>query len=122
MARLEMALVFAKDMEKLVSFYRDGLGLGVVRAEHGFTVLGGEGMELALSQIPERYAQNIQIADPPDAREDNPIKLIFAVEDIVATRERLNAAGGQMQPIRAAGARHSCDGIDPEGNVFQITT
>jgi predicted enzyme related to lactoylglutathione lyase len=121
MSKLVRVILFAKDLDKLVGFYRTGLGLDVVRAEPGFVVLGGDGLELALSQIPEGIAKDIQIANPPKPRENTAIKLVFAVPDVDHTRAQLNAAGARMQEPRSFGARQMCDGVDPEGNVFQIS-
>ena len=55
--------------------------------------------------------------DLPRAREDTPIKLVFAVADVDAERSRLVRQGVKMFPANTWG---TCDGLDPEGNVFQI--
>lgn len=103
----------------MLAFYRDALGLCEVEgtAAPGWVELGEGGARFALHAIPEAIASTIAIADPPEAREDTPIKLVFRVPDLAGERERLIARGVPMGESRPWG---SCDGIDPEGNVFQI--
>jgi len=79
-----------------------------------------KGGALVLHAIPEEYARDIQIASPPSVREANPIKLIFAAENVPAERARLEAMGVPMTQRAWQNPAESCDGVDPEGNVFQI--
>jgi catechol 2,3-dioxygenase-like lactoylglutathione lyase family enzyme len=88
------AIVFVKDLERMKAFYRDRLGLAVLHEEPGWIELDG----VALHAIPPAIAAHIAIEDPPRARESTPIKLVFVTDDP-------SAVG---------------DGLDPEGNVFQI--
>ena len=68
-------------------------------------------------------AAAIQVAAPPERREDTPIKLVFTAEDIASARSRAAELGGTMNAVdrewELEGAK-VCDGCDPEGNVFQI--
>jgi len=111
--RLARAVVFVKDVARMTAFYRDGLGLAVLFNEGDWVELDG----VALHTIPDAIAAGIVIDDPPQPREETAIKLAFAAEDLAAARAHLIAAGAQMGEIKAWGA---CDGVDPEGNVFQI--
>jgi catechol 2,3-dioxygenase-like lactoylglutathione lyase family enzyme len=111
--KLARAIVFVKDAARMTAFYRDGLGLAVHLCEGDWVELDG----VALHAIPDAIAAGITIEDPPRAREDTPIKLVFAAHDLGAARAHLIAAGAQMGEIKPWGA---CDGVDPEGNVFQI--
>ena len=70
----------------------------------------------ALHAIPADIARQIEISSPPQAREKNPVKLTFEVDDVDAERRRLASLGVTMVQ-RPWG---SWDGIDPEGNVFGI--
>ena len=65
----------------------------------------------------------IQIATPPERREDASIKLAFAVEDIGSARSGAAELGGAMNPSEREWEFEGVkvrDGCDPEGNVFQI--
>jgi hypothetical protein len=77
------------------------------------------GALLALHAIPAHIAETIEIATPPEARAKTPIKLVFETADLVAARVRLVSHGAVMFEPRASGG---CDGLDPEGNVFQVVT
>jgi predicted enzyme related to lactoylglutathione lyase len=111
--KLARAILFVEDLERMTAFYRDGLGLAVRREEPGWVELDG----VALHAIPDALAAGITIDDPPSPRADTPIKLVFAAPELAAARAQLAAAGAQMGEVREWGA---CDGVDPEGNVFQI--
>ncbi len=116
---LRQTIIFAKDMDRMAAFYRDGLGLReiVESRQEGWVEFAAGGSLLALHAIPSHIAASIEIKTPPEARAQTPIKLAFETEDVVAARAHLISRGAVMFEPRASG---SCDGLDPEGNVFQI--
>ena len=114
---LATALVFVKDLDRMIAFYRDGVGLRVDERAEGWAVLDAGGVSLALHAIPAAIAARIEIATPPTPRSDTPIKLVFETADVATARTQLAAHGAVMFEPRGA---TSCDGADPEGNVFQI--
>jgi catechol 2,3-dioxygenase-like lactoylglutathione lyase family enzyme len=117
--KLRQAMIFAKDMERMTAFYRDGLGLREIieSRQDGWVEFDAGGALLALHAIPAHIAQGIRIESPPDAREDTAIKLVFEAPDVAAARAHLISHGAIMFEPRAWGG---CDGLDPEGNVFQV--
>ena len=102
----------------MAAFYGETLGLRSIAETRtdSWVEFDGGGASLALHAIPPEIAGGIEIATPPRVREENPLKLVFVVEDVKCERARLAALGIPMM-ARAWGA---CDGVDPEGNVFQI--
>ena len=72
----------------------------------------------SLHVIPATIASQIEVSSPPQPRESNPVKLIFEVENLEMTVGRLAALGLSILQ-RPWGA---FDGIDPEGNIFQIAS
>lgn len=116
---LAQALLFVADIGRMQAFYEGVLGLPVVAAEPGYVQLG-TGAILALHAIPPEYRP--VIASPPVEREDGVVKLGFHVDDVDAERARLVALGVAMRETTRWGGIAFCDGIDPEGNVFQLTT
>jgi catechol-2,3-dioxygenase len=118
---LRQAMIFAKDLGAMTTFYRDGLGLHVLPGTQrdGWVELDAGGSRVALHAIPAAIAKDIAIATPPAPRSGTAIKLVFATDDLAAARAHLIAHGAVMDEPRSWGA---CDGIDPEGNVFQIVT
>lgn len=118
--QLGMALIFAKDMDRMTAFYRDAIGLEFLSGESsdGWAVFNGGGARLALHAIPLEIAKGIDISVPPKARGDTPIKLFFRSANLQEARAHLLANGAVMfEP-----AHGRCDGLDPEGNVFSIVT
>jgi catechol 2,3-dioxygenase-like lactoylglutathione lyase family enzyme len=112
-------MIFVKDLPRMTSFYGDILGLERLeetRTESWAEFEAGGGVILALHRIPPPLADQIEIASTPRPREMNPVKLIFEVEDLESERRRLEHLGVTIIE-RPWGA---CDGIDPEGNIFQV--
>jgi len=112
-------MIFVKDVLRMTAFYRDGIGL-TLRPEQsspGWVEFEATGVLLALHEIPADLAADIEIAEPPLARTESAIKLIFETPDLNASRQHLIEHGATMFEPTTWG---SCDGLDPEGNVFQI--
>jgi len=116
--RLHRAMIYVKDLPKMTAFYNETLGLR--RTDDGRFVSWVEfdagGARFALHAIPGDIAKQIEISSPPRAREKDPVKLFFEVDDVEAERARLASLGVAMVQ-RPWG---SWDGIDPEGNIFGI--
>ena len=115
---MAQAIVFVEDPSRMLTFYRDLLGLPVITAEPGWIRLDAGGVVLALHAI----KAGPTLPEPPPERLDSYIKLCFHVDDIDGTRAALVAAGIGMREIHRHGGAAFCDGLDPEGNIFQITT
>ena len=116
--RLGQLILFTGDVDRLKSFYVDVLGLPIVEAEPGWCVLDAGGVNLALHGIPKAIAG--EVTDPPTKREDSYWKPTFVVDDLDAALTRLAAHGITMGAPRTYGPRTFSDGIDPDGNVFQV--
>jgi catechol 2,3-dioxygenase-like lactoylglutathione lyase family enzyme len=116
--RLTAALLYVKDLQRMAAFYSDMLGLKPIDETRLDTWLefdaGGSGF--ALHATPAQIADQIEIASPPVPRETNPVKLIFEVEDVATECNRLASLGVTI--IQRPWGTY--DGLDPEGNIFQI--
>jgi len=117
------AVVYAKDLQRLVRFYAGVCGLPVVDAGPDHALLQSESCQLVLHALPEAIAAEIEITTPPQRREEQAIKLCFAVRSIAAARAQAPGLGGQIDGSEREwmfqGCR-VCDGQDPEGNVIQL--
>jgi catechol 2,3-dioxygenase-like lactoylglutathione lyase family enzyme len=117
------AVIYAKDLERLVEFYAV-LGLKVDEVEGGdFAVLLGDGLELSIVQIPKHIASQVEISTPPQARTRTPLKLAFFVPSIDKSLEATRVLGGRIKEDakRWEFRGHAVqDAIDPEGNVYQL--
>jgi catechol 2,3-dioxygenase-like lactoylglutathione lyase family enzyme len=118
--KLGQVMVFAKDLERLRRFYAGGFGLTAVEDAAGWVRFAAGSAFFALHALPDEIARCIEIAEPPAPRAETAIKFTFHVDDVDATRAHLAAHGAVMREPRTWGGRTYCDGVDPEGNVFQI--
>jgi catechol 2,3-dioxygenase-like lactoylglutathione lyase family enzyme len=116
--KLGQAMVFVHDAARMQAFY-ESLGMQVVDgdAASGFVRLADPagGAVLAIHAT--------KAAGPGGApRTDTWIKLCFLVDDVDRERETLVGRGVTMREIHRWEGIAFCDGVDPEGNIFQITT
>ena len=116
--RLTRAMIFVKDLPRMEAFYAGTLGLKPVEATrlNNWVEFAAGPAGFSLHAIPGHIARQIQIATPPQPREQTALKLSFEVDDIVAERERLKSLGVTILE-RPWGA---CEVVDPEGNIFGI--
>ena len=91
-------VIYAKDMDRVARFYAAVLDLESVADDSGFIVLAKPSFELSVVRIPERIAAGIDIASPPELREDTALKPSFLVPSLQAVRAAACAAGGQLEP------------------------
>jgi catechol 2,3-dioxygenase-like lactoylglutathione lyase family enzyme len=116
--QLAQIILFVEDMPRMQAFYQGTLGVPVITAEPGWVQLDAGGVVFALHAIKAGPKQ----PEPPPARIDTYIKLCFHVDDVDAVRGTLIGAGVPMRDVHRYQGMVFCDGVDPEGNVFQITT
>ena len=116
-------VVYAKDKRRVSAFYQRTLGLVAVEDESTHDLLRGPGIELVIHAIPQEYASQISIANPPQVREETPLKPVFLVESLEAVRLAAESTCGSLQPTDRAWRYNGAivlDGCDPEGNVVQF--
>ncbi|MBI1344635.1 MAG: VOC family protein [Terrimonas sp.] len=117
---LKSIIIFCSDVNKLVNFYQAQFKLKIMgKASEEWTVLNAGPVEIAFHRIGAAYRNS-----PEDPSGEPNTKLVFEIdEDITLFRERLQANGARMGATKTfPGFPYIfCDGIDPEGNVFQIT-
>jgi predicted enzyme related to lactoylglutathione lyase len=102
-------IVYVRDMERAIEFYRDTLGLEVDFETPYWTTFRTGACTFALHAI-ERRERGAGEPDPT-----------FGVADIEAERDRLAAAGVEVTEVRepTPGVR-VFDARDPEGNRFSV--
>ena len=115
MTRLDGVMLFVAELEPMVAFYRDALGLAP--NEHSrlddWVEFETDGARFALHQIP----RHVGALPSPTPRETGSCKPILAVDDLAVARERLAAAGATILDRPWGG----WDFADPEGNVVGLT-
>ncbi len=122
--RLDSVMLYVKDFPAMRKFYQKMLRTPPVNTEWTDTwaLFDLGGVRFALHAIPEEYAAQIEISSPPKARENDPVKLIFAVDNLQGEKSRLEALGGTLIQRPWQGPATECDFMDPEGNVFRISS
>ena len=114
--QIDGIMLFVAELETMVAFYRDGLGLqpnDTARGD-GYVELRSGDITFALHQMPRDVGAKPSAAP----REATAVKPILTVDDLHTTRERLTAIGATILD-RPWG---SWDFADPEGNVFGVRT
>jgi predicted enzyme related to lactoylglutathione lyase len=115
------AVLYVADVSRMSAFYQAVTGLVAGESDGDHAVLESPTYQLVLLAMPA--ADAALITDPPAAREDVPVKLVFVVPSIEGVRAAAGNFGGQLN---APGREWTfqtwivCDGQDPEGNVFQV--
>lgn len=117
------AVLYAKDVERVVAFYSGVLGLEVEARHETYVVLESPMFQLVVLQIPADIVSSITTGTPPTRRSMAPVKLVFFVPDITDTRTSVDAFGGVMNSADKEWSFQGltvCDALDPEGNVIQF--
>lgn len=114
-------IIFCDDLGQLSRFYVDVLGLRPVgEATAEWSCFEAGAVQLCLHAIPAEYRGDGTDGYPK--REDSYTKFCFRSADVEADRARLLDVGVRMGEIFRFGELSFCDGADPEGNIFQISS
>jgi catechol 2,3-dioxygenase-like lactoylglutathione lyase family enzyme len=116
--QLAQLILFVHDAPLMQAFYeRLGLIVADGDAAKGFVRLrdpaGGAVLALHYTRA---------IGPPQGPRVDTAMKPCFHVDDVDLARAALIAEGATMRDIHRYEGIAFCDGVDPEGNIFQVTT
>lgn len=114
-------LIYAKDMAAMSAFYEAVLAMRVASTDGDHRVLASDDAQILLHAIPPHIAADIAIAVPPEPREEQAIKPMFAVANITDAERAAERCGGRL--IGAAwemSGRRIRDVCDPEGNILQL--
>jgi catechol 2,3-dioxygenase-like lactoylglutathione lyase family enzyme len=106
-------MLFVHDVHAAAAFYRDKLGLqplGEITPE--WVEMKAGSCTIALHKV----------AKPLHERGDASAKIVFGVKDVPAGKALLESRGVKMGKISSFSGIEICDGKDPEGNLFQISS
>lgn len=101
-------VLFTKNMSGMTAFYRDTLGLELIKDEPGWKELDANGCMIALHNGTSRVG-----ARPP--------KIGFWAADVGKARDALIERGARMGKLLSGAGLIRCDGKDPDGNPFSIS-
>src|SRR5262245_39755074 len=117
--RLDGAMLFVKDLDRMTAFYRDVLGLQPIEETRpeNWVEFKGDGVRFSLHAIPPAVASGIRIDSPPRPREQSGAKLTFAVQSVDRTLQKIEEMG--LPLLRRPWG--DTEAVDPEGNVFALS-
>jgi predicted enzyme related to lactoylglutathione lyase len=107
--KVRRIIVFTDRMDAMSAFYRDVLGLAVAGKEEGWVDFAAGDCNVALHAGGGKGAKR----QP---------KIVFAAKDVAAARATLVKRGAKMGKIMSAKSFDMCDGVDPDGNPFQVSS
>jgi catechol 2,3-dioxygenase-like lactoylglutathione lyase family enzyme len=106
-------MLFVKDVARVAEFYRDKLGLqplGEITPE--WVEMQAGSCTIALHKVSKALHERGRAS----------AKIVFGVKDVPASKALLEGRGVQMGKISSFSGIDICDGQDPEGNLFQISS
>ena len=110
---LNRIMLFVKDVPACAAFYRDVLGL----VPHGYADAGWVTLDAGGCLVSLHKG-----AATSTGRKPKHVQLVFKVVDVHAAREQLLAQSVKLDKVIEADGFAFCNGRDPEGNWFQIST
>ncbi len=112
---LEMArvILFVRDIKLVAAFYRDTLGLE----------------QKICSDDPKDWQEfvagnvtiGLHVSDAPKPRRIA-TKIVFYTSDVKTARQQLEARGAKLGRVLKAEEFEFCNGTDPEGNPFSVSS
>ena len=109
---LSRIIVFTPDVERLVRFYENCFGLSPADgASDNWAEMNAGGCSIAFHRCQEDSAVR-----------DGWVKIVFGSKDVGAEKQRLEGLGVRMSDIVEFDGIQLCDGRDPDGNWFQISS
>ena len=117
---LDTIIFYVQNVEKLRAFYTTIFGFEVIEEfESSWALLSAGPCKIGLHQIGEGYLDK----NKGSFKFENNVKIVFEIDqDIHALKTYLMDQGVDMREVKTFEAYDYwlCDGVDPEGNVFQL--
>ncbi|PWN63304.1 VOC family protein [Chryseobacterium oncorhynchi] len=117
--KLNSIILYVQDIELLKNFYVENFNLKVIEEDHIWVLMSAGTVNIGLHKIGDEYLEKIETG----YQFDNNTKLVFEIDlNIETARNELLLRNVQMREIKTFENYDFwlCDGIDPEGNVFQL--
>ena len=121
--QINATVLFAKDFDACVAFYRDVIGLKVKTTDAGFTAFEMGAQELAIMDINNASQMVTEDAVQPKKGGSHRVLLASFVEDTDKAYETLKAKGVKFikAPTTQPWGQRTAYFHDPEGNIWEIS-
>jgi|SRR5579859_2975194 len=111
--QMKRVILFTSNFDEMVRFYGEVLGLELVSSEEGWREFDSGPCRIAIHRGHRGKGE----------AGATPAKLVFYVEDVgVARTFLMEERKVTMGKIMSPGELEFCDGKDPDGNPFQISS
>jgi lactoylglutathione lyase len=119
MDRLGYVILFVRDLERSVAFYRDVIGLPFRLQGDGYVEFATQGAKFGLYDRNRLEELTGQDPEPPDRPGG---EVVLLVEDVDAEAARLGAAGAAILsgPVDRAWGHRTVHVLDPDGFVVEL--
>lgn len=117
--KFDSIILYVQNINVLKHFYVENFNLKVLEEDNVWILMNTGSINIGLHKIGEQYLEKITERH----QFDNNTKLVFQIDtDIESARNELLSKNVQMREIKTFEGYDFwlCDGIDPEGNVFQL--
>ncbi|WP_415780929.1 VOC family protein [Flavobacterium chungbukense] len=118
-AKLDTIILYVRNIQLLRKFYVENFNLKVLEEDEIWVLLSAGNVNIGFHKIGEQYMQKIQ----PSNQSYNNVKIVFEIdENLEITRKEFIKKNIPMRELKTFENYNFwlCDGIDPEGNVFQL--
>lgn len=113
--------IYAKNLERLASFYQSLLGMTRAHATPELVVLRSPELQITVNAMPPQIAGTLEISTPPKKRDNAAYKFFFTVPSLAQATVSAASLGGEVLPEKWRGPGFVvCNAVDPEGNIFQV--
>ena len=112
-------LIYARNITTLKQFYTENFGLQVIEEDDVWVLLSAGAATIGFHKIGEQYLHKMN----PDRKIETNTKMVFEIDvAIEKVRNNFISKNIEMREIKTFENYNFwlCDGIDPEGNVFQL--
>jgi len=118
MKRVDYVILYVRDLERSIGFYREVIGLQFKLQGDGYAEFATEGARFGLydrARLPELIGREATAGDPGG-------EVVFLVEDVDAEAARLRAAGVTILsgPVDRPWGHRTVHLLDPDGFVVEL--
>ncbi|WP_337965523.1 hypothetical protein [uncultured Flavobacterium sp.] len=118
-AKLDTIILYVKNIQLLKNFYVENFNLKVLEEDEIWILLNAGNVNIGFHKIGKKYMEQIE----PNHQFDNNTKIVFEIDDdLELIRKEFIEKNIPMRELKTFDDYNFwlCDGIDPEGNIFQL--